>query len=95
MQASAWLSEQTKDPALASSLLKQVDKNARKAIEGKFDAIKPLEGDALGEKMKAPLEKSFEELDTLLKPDHGDWREKCGLVFTIRGTALRVNRGGC
>ena len=71
-EATAWLSEQTKDPAFASSLLKQVEENARKAIDGEIDDIKPLEGDALGEKMRAPLEKSFEELDTLLK-DHGDW----------------------
>jgi len=58
-----------------------VDENARKAIAGEIDAIKPLEGDALGNKMRAPLEKSFEELDTLLK-DHGDWRTKSGLVLT-------------
>jgi len=83
-QATEWLSEQTKDPALASSLLAQVDKNARKAIAGEIDEIKPLEGDALGEKMKAPLEKSFEELDTLLN-DHGNWREKSGLVLTTSG----------
>ena len=31
--------------------------------------------------MMAPLEKSFEELDTLLE-SHGDWRKKSGLVLT-------------
>jgi hypothetical protein len=80
-EATAWLGAQTEDQAFASSLLAQVDENARKAIAGEIDAIKPLEGDALGDKMRAPLEKSFEELDTLLE-SHGDWREKSGLVFT-------------
>ena len=80
-EATAWLGTQTEDPAFASSLLAQVDENARKAIAGEIDAIKPLEGDALGEKMMAPLEKSFEELDTLLE-SHGDWRKKSGLVLT-------------
>ena len=91
-ETSAWLAKQTKDQEFASSLLKQMDENAHKAIAGEIDAIKPLEGDALGDKMKAPLEKSFEELDTLLE-SHGDWREKSGLVLTTRladGTSEHV-----
>jgi hypothetical protein len=31
---------------------------------------------------QAPLEKSLQELDTLLKSAYPDWKKKCGLVLT-------------
>ena len=80
-EATQWLSEQTKDPALAKSMLKQVDENSRNAISGELEAIKPKEADALSENLRAPLVKSIEELDALLLKDYGDWKQKCGLVL--------------
>ena len=80
-EATEWLGEQTKDPALAKSMLKQVDENSRNAISGELEAIKPKDADALCENLRAPLEKSIEELDALLQKDYGDWRQKSGLVL--------------
>ena len=80
-EATQWLSEQTKDPALAKSMLKQVDENSRNAISGELEAIKPKEADALSENLRAPLVKSIKELDALLLKDYGDWKQKCGLVL--------------
>jgi hypothetical protein len=80
-EATQWLSKQTKDPALAKSMLKQVDENSRNAISGELEAIKPKEADTLSENLRAPLVKSIEELDALLLKDHGDWKQKCGLVL--------------
>ena len=80
-EATQWLSEQTKDPALAKSMLKHVDENSRNAISGELEAIKPKEADALSENLRVPLKKSIEELDALLGEDYGNWREKSGLVL--------------
>jgi serine/threonine protein kinase len=82
-EATTWLSQQTKNEKLAE-LLDTVDKNVQNAISREFDGIKPLEDKALGEALKEPLEKSFDELDELLGPKYGEngkWKEKCGLVL--------------
>ena len=80
-EATQWLGEQTDDPALAKSMIKQLDENSRNAISGELEAIKPKNAEALGESLRAPLEKSIKELDALLLNDYGDWREKSGLVL--------------
>ncbi|EOD13023.1 hypothetical protein EMIHUDRAFT_247174 [Emiliania huxleyi CCMP1516] len=80
-EAKTWLSEQTNDPAFAEKLLGMLDDNARKAVAKEIDGIKPLGGDALGDKLTVPLKKSFDELDALLGPKYGKWKEKCGLVL--------------
>ena len=73
------------DSALSGSIY-----TAKRAIAGEFaasaqcaamaseakDAIKPAEGKPLGEKLRVPLEKSAEELNTLLP---AGWISKCGL----------------
>ena len=39
------------------------------------------DAEALCDNLRAPLEKSIEELDALLLKDYGDWKQKCGLVL--------------
>ena len=81
-ESKKWLADQTGDPLLATSLLDQLDDNARKAMSNEIDAIKPLEGNLDMSKLQAPLQKSFEELDALLSPTYGaGWKEKSGLVL--------------
>ena len=95
-EATQWLSEQTKEPALAKSMVKQVDENSR-------NVIKPKKADVLSENLRAPLVSSIEELDALLLKDYVDWKQKCGLVLATskdmkseyvcsRRTRLRLKR---
>ena len=94
-EATQWLGEQTDDPALAKSMIKQLDENSRNAISGELEAIEPKNAEALGESLRAPLEKSIKELDALLLNDYASCspRAKMGRVSTCsRRTRLRLKR---
>ena len=77
-EAKEWLGEQTKDPALAKLMLKQVDENSRSAVSGELEAMRPQDAEALCDNLREPLKKSIDELDALLPKD---WRQKSGLVL--------------
>ena len=71
----------TADPKVAKELLNQVDEQCAKMLKDKVDEVHVAEGNALGEQLRAPLEKSLKELDTLLKKSFPDWKDTCGLVL--------------
>jgi len=77
-EATEWLGEYTNNPALAKSMLKQLDENSRNAISGELEAMKPKDTEALCDNLREPLKKSIDELDALLPKD---WRQKSGLVL--------------
>jgi len=80
-EATEWLGEYINDPALAKSMLKQLDENSRSAISGELEAMRPQDATALCDDLREPLKKSIVELDALLLKDYGDWRQKSGLVL--------------
>jgi len=76
------LSAMTSDPDLAAELLGKVDEQCEEMLSEKMGEASVSEGKALGEKLQAPLEKSLQELDTLLKSSYPNWKDECGLVCT-------------
>ena len=70
------------DKQLAAELLGKVDAQCAKMLNEKLGEAHVREDEALGEQLRAPLEKSLKELDELLKKDYPGWKETCGLVLT-------------
>ena len=65
-EAIASLSDHTKDPELARSLLDKVDGYVTKLASSTLEDMAPVSGEPLDEKIVEPLQKSVEELDQLL-----------------------------
>ena len=76
-EAKGWLSEQTKDENLAGEYLDRLDSYASNVANGIFEDARPAQSKDADDKLREPIEKSFEELDQLLPRG---WRDKSGLV---------------
>jgi len=80
-EACEWLAGQTKDAALATELLGQVDGTCTAMLSSALESAKPVEGGALDERLNQPIEKGVRELDALLAAEWPDWKERSGLVL--------------
>lgn len=76
------LTAMTANPTLAAELVGAVDKKCEEMLSEKMGEVSVSQGKALGEKLRAPLTKSLQELDALLKGSYPDWKKRCGLVRT-------------
>ena len=72
-EAMASLSRQTKDPALAGSVLNQVDGYVANLASSALENGAPVSGEPLDERIAEPLQKAVEELDQLLPQG---WRQQ-------------------
>ena len=79
--ATKYLSEHADDDSLAKGLPDTLNDNAQNAINEQFEAIKPLDGEVLGNKHMELLSESCNELDGLHSGNNPDWKNKCGLVL--------------
>ena len=71
------LSEHTKDPELARSLLNKVDSYVANLAPSALENGAPVSGEPFDERITQPLQKSVKELDQLLPQD---WRQQRLLV---------------
>ena len=78
-EATQFLIGQTKNAALAGSLLKDLDSHCQSMLQSAADGIKPVGGNSLDQNLQECIEKSAMELKTLLDDKFPNWADKSGL----------------
>ncbi|KAL1495252.1 hypothetical protein AB1Y20_017113 [Prymnesium parvum] len=67
----------------AEELLGKVEEQCAEMLTDTFDEARMSKGNELSKMLQEPLQKSLRELDNLLKQQHPNWKEQCGLVLAV------------